>query len=148
MKDSDEPKPSSSERTNGETDPSEASSQLAIPAPPETKLPVQFNQQVNIYQIPQNAWDKLSPEQTMELTKVILSQSDSVDERHFKFAMDEAKRDHEGKRMCVRIGAIVAVAGLAGASLLALYGHELASVSISLPLVTILAVIVGNRFLG
>jgi hypothetical protein len=74
-----------------------ASLPVPLPPPPETKFPFQFNQQVNVYQIPQNAWDRLSATEIMELTKVIIEHSDVVDKRHFDYAMEEAKRDNEGK---------------------------------------------------
>jgi hypothetical protein len=79
-------------------EPVELEPQLPPVSPPSTKAPIQFNQQVNVYQqIPQSAWD---------------------------------------------------VAGFAATVFLATNGHELIALSISLPLATILAVIVGNRFLG
>jgi hypothetical protein len=77
-----------------------------VPAapPPETKLPIQFNQQVNVYQIPQNAWDRLSPQQTMELTKLVLEQADATDKRHFSYAMNQAKLDNDGRKLSIKIG--------------------------------------------
>jgi hypothetical protein len=125
-----------------------ASLPVPLVPPPETKLPFQFNQQINVYQIPQNAWDRLSASQIMDLTKMILAQADVVDKRHFDFAMGEAKRDDEGKKLSIKVGAGIALAAFIAAGLLALYGHELAAITISLPLATILAVIVGNRFLS
>lgn len=124
----------------------------SIPNPlatlPGTKLPVQFNQQVNVYNIPQSAWDRLNPDQVMELTKVILEQADATDKRHFEFAMNEAKLEDHGKKLSMKIGLGITVAGFAGAVALGFYGHELASLAVSLPITTILAVIVGNRFIG
>jgi hypothetical protein len=120
---------------------------VPVPPPPETQSPIQFNQQVNVYQIPQNAWDRLTPAQTMELTKMILDQAESTDKRHFEFALAQANSEDRGKKLCIWIGGFVALAGFAGASYLGIHGHEIAALSISLPLVTILAMIVGNRFL-
>jgi hypothetical protein len=76
-----------------------------------------------------------------------LIEADATDKRHFDYAMNQAKIDDDNQRLSIRIGALIAIAGFAGSALLAMYGHELAAVSISLPLTTVLAVIVGNRFL-
>jgi hypothetical protein len=120
---------------------------LPLSPPPETKFPLQFNQQVNVYQIPQNAWDRLTPQETVELTKVILEKADAADRRHFEFAMNQAKMEDAGRELSIKLGSVIALAGFIAAGVLAMYGHELAAVTISLPLATILAVIVGNRFL-
>jgi hypothetical protein len=45
---------------------------LPLSPPPETKFPLQFNQQVNVYQIPQNAWDRLTPQETVGGTSNLL----------------------------------------------------------------------------
>lgn len=89
-------KQSEPEKTNGDATVIQA---IPVPSspPPDTKIPIQFNQQVNVYQIPQNAWDRLTPVQVMELTKVILDQADATDKRHFEFATEQAKRDDSGK---------------------------------------------------
>jgi hypothetical protein len=59
--------------------------------PPATKAPVQFNQQVNlsIQQIPSTAWDRLAPEQIVDISKMIVNQIEATDKRHFDYAMDE-----------------------------------------------------------
>lgn len=45
-------------------------------------------------------------------------------------------------------GSVIAIAGFAATVYLATSGHEMIALTISLPLATILAIIVGNRFLG
>src|SRR6266571_1884452 len=52
-------------------------------SPPATKTPFQLNQQINIQQIPPKAWDKLSPDQIVELSKVIVAQIEKSDERQY-----------------------------------------------------------------
>lgn len=61
--------------------------------PPATKAPIQFNQQVNvsIQQIPPSAWDRLNPEQIMELSKDIIRQIDIADKREFEYALEEIR---------------------------------------------------------
>ena len=50
-----------------------------LPAPPQTKTPIQFNQQVNVYQqIPHSAWDGLSANQIVDLSKEILNPEGDV----------------------------------------------------------------------
>lgn len=76
---------------NGKQDPAEIVKaepvevdQLPPVTPPTTKAPVQFNQQVNVYQqIPQSAWDRLDAEQIMELSRRIIEQIDVADKRQF-----------------------------------------------------------------
>ena len=122
-----------------------------IPSPPptpDTKTPIQFNQQINVQNIPPSAWGILNSEQILELSKAIIHQTDVIDERHYKFAMDRANRDSTGKKWAMSIGGVITVAGFAITAYLADSGNTLAAVSISLPLATILAIVVGNRFLG
>jgi hypothetical protein len=118
--------------------------------PPQTKAPIQFNQQVNlsIQQIPQLAWDRLSPDQIVEISRMIVTQVDSTDKRHFDYAMDEVKRSASGKKIAMSCGAFVAIAGFGATAYLAMNNHELIALAIALPLSTIIAMIVGNRFLG
>jgi len=117
-------------------------------APPVTKTPVQFNQQVNIYQqIPQSAWDRLTAEQIVELSKVIVQQIDTADKRQFDYAISQANSEHSGKKIAVICGSAVAILGFSVTAYLALHGQVVPALSISLPLATILAVIVGRRFL-
>ena len=84
----------------------------------------------------------------MDLSKRIIEQIDVADKRQFEYAVAEANSQKSGKRTAICIGAIIAVAGFAATVFLASNGHEIIALSISLPLATILAVIVGNRFLG
>ena len=119
------------------------------PTPPNTKTPVQFNQQLNFYQqIPSSAWDGLSTEQIIDLSKSILMQMDRFDERQFKFAMDQAKKLDATRRRILLSASSVAIIGFATAAYLALNGHTFVAMSISIPLATILAVIVGNKIVG
>ena len=119
------------------------------PTPPQTKTPVQFNQQLNFYQqIPSSAWDDLSNDQIVDLSKSILIQMDRFDERQFKFAMDQAGKLDSTRRRILLAGSSVAIIGFATAAYLALNGHTFVAMSISIPLATILAVIVGNKIAG
>src|SRR5215469_8282070 len=123
--------------------------QLPAVTPPTTKAPVQFNQQVNIYQqIPQSAWDRLTPEHIMDLSKTIIQQIDVADKRQFDYALDQAKKDGTRKTQTTICGTIVAVIGFGFTAYLAMNGHEMIALSISLPLATILAIIVGNKLVG
>jgi hypothetical protein len=117
--------------------------------PPATKAPIQFNQQVNlsIQQIPSSAWDRLSPDQILEISKMIVTQIDSTDKRHFDYAMDAVKRSASGKRLSIACGSVIALAGFGATLYLSLQGHEFVAMGVALPLGTILAVIIGNRFL-
>lgn len=130
-------------------EPAEAEPQLPPVSPPSTKAPVQFNQQVNVYQqIPQSAWDRLTADQVLDLSKRIIEQIDVADRRQFDYALEDAKAQQSGKRTAIWVGALIAIAGFAATLFLATHGHELIALSVSLPLATILAVVVGNRFLG
>jgi hypothetical protein len=117
-------------------------------SPPQTKAPIQFNQQVNIYQqIPQSAWDRLNSEQVVELSKAIIQQIDNADKRQFDYVIEQANKEQSGKKMAIIAGSIVTVLGFAATAYLSLHGQTIAGLSISLPLATILAVLVGKRFL-
>jgi len=129
-------------------DPTAIEPELPPVSPPSTKAPVQFNQQVNVYQqIPLSAWDRLNADQIVELSKVILEQIDVADKRQFEYAIEQNRADGSGKKMALVCGAAIALGGFGGTVYLGMHGHELIALSIALPLATILAVIVGNRFL-
>jgi len=116
--------------------------------PPNTKTPVQFNQQVNIYQkIPPTAWDRLTPEQVVELSKVIVSQIDIADKRQFDYAVKQTESETAGKKIAIIWGASVAVVGFGCAAYLGIHGQAIVAVSISVPITTILAILIGKRFL-
>ena len=120
----------------------------AINLPP-TRAAVNFNQQVNNYQqIPPSAWDGLTPEQRLDLSKSILGQLDVMDKRHFDFAMDQAKKEGSKAKLSTICGLIITVAGFSVSGYLALHGQPLVGLSISTPLATILAIVVGNRFIS
>ena len=138
-------------KANGEvtkSDPVAAEPELPPVSPPSTKVPVQFNQQVNVYQqIPPSAWDRLSAEQIVELSKIIVHQIDIADKRQFDYAIEQNKAECSGKRMAMACGAVIRLGGFGGTMYLGMHNHELIALSIALPLATTLAVIVGNRFL-
>jgi hypothetical protein len=116
--------------------------------PPQTKTPITFNQQINYQQIPPSAWDGLTPEQRMELSKAILEKMDSMDERHYNFAVRHV--DIETKRGTIRAvcGTLIALLGFGLTAYLALHGQVFVGLTISLPLATIIAIVVGSRFVG
>jgi hypothetical protein len=119
-----------------------------VTPPSTTKSPAQFNQQINVYQqIPPSAWDRLTPEQIVDLSKVIVNQIDVADKRQFDYAVEQAKSETAGKKMAIICGAAITLAGFGATAYLAGHGHEMISLTVSLPLSTILAIIVGRRFL-
>ena len=122
---------------------------LPLVVPPQTSAPVQFNQQLNlsVQQIPPSAWDRLSAEQLVDISKMIVTQIDKTDQRHFDYAMEHVKRSASGKRVAIWCGGLIFFVGIAATSYLATHGHEISALAISLPLATILAIVVGNRFL-
>ena len=128
-------------------DPQVAEEPTLPPLPtPRTKTPVQFNQQVNVYQqIPSTAWDKLSNVQTFELTKQIIQAMDVIDKRHFDFAMDAAEKGSASDKRNTIVGGIIAVVGIGGAVFLGVTGHEAIAVAVAAPIATIIAVVVGRK---
>jgi hypothetical protein len=126
--------------------PSIRAEELPAINPPQTKTPVSFNQQVNNFQqIPPSAWDGLTPDQRMELTRQILAQMDSMDKRHYDFAVDHVKADARRGVIGAICGGIIAILGFSIAAYLATHGQTIVALSVSMPLATILAIIVGNR---
>ena len=124
------------------------SEHLPVLPPPNTKTPLQFNQQVNVYQqIPPNAWDTLSQAQVFELTKDILRLSDVIDKRHFDHATNMIDKRSARDKISMVIGGAIALLGIGGAIYLGTTGHDMIALSISLPLATILAVVVGRKLL-
>jgi hypothetical protein len=114
--------------------------------PPSTKTPFTFNQQVNIQNIPSKAWDKLSPEQIVDLSKTIIEQVDKIDRRHFDWAMDCAVRSEKTHKMAMSIGGGIAIVGILAVGYLSLEGHQLVAGMMGTFLATIIAVALGNRF--
>jgi len=122
--------------------------ELPLVTPPSTKTPVQFNQQVNVYpQIPVSAWDRLAPDQLVELAKIIVNQIDVADQRQFDYAIKQAESETSGKKIAIVCGSLVALAAFGGSAYLGTHGQVTVALSISLPITTILGVLVGKRFL-
>lgn len=117
--------------------------------PPQTKVGVQLNQQYNvsIQSIPTTAWDRLTPAQIVEVTRVIVEKADESDRRHFEYAMESVKQEECGKKRALIVGAVISIVAYGAAGWLGLDGHEIVAAIIALPLATVLAMIVGNRFL-
>lgn len=116
---------------------------------PQTKTPVSFNQQVNNFQqIPPSAWDGLTPEQRLDLTHSILTQMDSMDKRHYDFAVAHVQTEARRSTIGTICGAIIAITGFALSGFLSLRGQTIVALSITMPLATILAIVVGNRFVS
>ena len=117
--------------------------------PPQTRTPVSFNQQINNFQqIPPSAWDGLTPEQRLELTRTILIQMDSMDKRHYDFALHHIDTESRRGTTGAIVGGFVAVSGFVISGYLSLHNQTVVALSISTALATILAIIVGNRFVS
>ena len=132
----------------GEIVPAVKVEDLPAITPPQTKTPITFNQQNNFQQIPPSAWDGLTPAQRMDLSKAILFQMDTMDERHYKFAVKHVETETKQGTIRAICGTIITVAGFSFAAYLAMNGQTILAMSISLPLATILAIVVGNRFVS
>jgi len=146
--------PTDVERAAGSTgtapsEPAPSEPVLPIIVPPQTSAPVQFNQQLNlsVQQIPSSAWDRLSAAQIVDISKQIITQIDATDQRHFDYAMEKVRRSTSGRKVAIWCGGLIFLVGVAATTYLATHGHEMIALTISLPLATILAVVVGNRFL-
>lgn len=98
-----------------------------IPAnPPDTKTPVQLNQQVNVYQqIPANVWERFTPDQALQAMHLILEHAEQTDRRHFEFAMDQAKKAHASEKVRFWLGTAAYVLGYCVAAVLALQAHPI-----------------------
>jgi hypothetical protein len=116
--------------------------------PPSTKTPFQFNQQINIQQIPSRAWEKLSAEQIVDLTKAIVNQIEKSDERQFNWAVEQAKSSATTQRIAMAIGGLIAVGGVGLTTYLAMNGHSVVAGMIGTFLVTIISCTIGNRMFG
>jgi hypothetical protein len=139
MPDSDKP---------GDLEPKGSAEDLPPVIPPPTKAAFQFNQQVNIQPIPPRAWERLSPEQIVELSKDTMAQLDRMDQRHFDWAMNQARTSQTVQEKAMVIGGVIAVLGLVAVTYLAATGHEIVAAILGTFLATILAVVVGNRLFG
>jgi hypothetical protein len=116
---------------------------------PQTKTPVTFSQQVNNFQqIPPSAWDGLTPEQRLDLTRSILAQIDSMDKRHYDFAVAHVQTEARRSTIGTICGAAIAVLGFSISGYLSMHGQTIVALSITMPLATILAIVVGNRFVS
>jgi hypothetical protein len=118
--------------------------------PPQTSTPFLINQpsQVNIQQIPPKVWDRLSSDQIVDIAKMIVSQVEKMDDHQFDLAKERTKTGASTRTLALIVGAIVSLAGLAAATYLATHENAVVGGIIAAFLATILAVIVGNRFLG
>lgn len=144
----DEQTTSGSDQSKGEIVSAVKAEELPAISPPETKTPVTFNQQINVQQIPPSAWDGLTPAQRMELSKAILTQMDTMDDRHYKFALKRVETETTRGTIRTVCGTLIAISGFSFAAYLAMHEQTILAMTISLPLATILAIVVGNRFVG
>ena len=127
--------------------PLSSSSEDSLPPliPPQTRIPAQFNQQVNINQIPPHVLDKLSSNQIAELTAAILAQAERTDERRFTFARESASSSAKNATVSTIVGGVVALAGLVAVAYLAATGNGIVAGTLGGFLATIIAVAVGRR---
>jgi len=79
---------------------------------------------------------------------MIIKQIEITDQRHFDFARESVKRRAAGMIVAIICGSVIAVSGYASVVWLAVKGHDLAAAIVGLPITTVLAMVVGNRFLS
>jgi hypothetical protein len=99
-------------------------------------------------QIPSRAWEKLSADQIVDLTKTIVNQIEKSDERQFNWAVEQAKSSSTTQRLAMCIGGVIAVAGIGLTAYLAMSGHEVIAGMLGTFLVTIISCAIGNRMFG
>lgn len=116
------------------------------PPTPGTGAGIQLNQ-LNIQQIPPTALDRMSPDQVLAFYQSTLKHNDSADDRRFEFAMAHIEKEGAAAKRNVWIGGSLGIAGLVGACVLALHGHEAVAMAVVSFLATIMAVVVGSRLL-
>ena len=120
------------------------SATLAPAPPPPTDARLQFNQ-LNIQQIPQTALDRLPPENLVGLLESTLHQSDKMDERRFKYFMDQAEKEIRSQRLNTIAGIAIAIAGFSVTVALTHMGNDVAAGIVAALLATIIAVVVGSK---
>jgi hypothetical protein len=113
--------------------------------PPNTKTPFQVNQQFNIQQIPPRAWERLTSEQIVDVSKAVIDQVERMDQRHFTLALKQAERGEKQEELSTIIGGILAGAGILATTYLAVTGHDTIAAILGTFLASIIAVVVGNR---
>lgn len=112
---------------------------------PKTNAPIHVNQQFNIQRIPPKVWDKLSPEQIVDLSKTLFSQFEKIDDHHFELEMQRAKSAYSTMQRLAFIGGTVAIVGLGACVYLATHGSQMIAGIIATFLATIVAIVVGSR---
>ena len=112
---------------------------------PSTKTPFQVNQQFNIQQIPPRDWERLSPEQIVDVSKTVLDQVERTDQRQFTWAMKEVERAEKREKLSTFIGGILAAGGISATTYLAVGGHDVIAAVLGTFLASIIAVVVGSR---
>jgi fatty acid desaturase len=73
---------------------------------------------------------------------------DSMDKRHYDFAVTHVRAEATRSNVGSICGALIAVLGFSLSGYLSLHGETIVALSISMPLATILAIVVGNRFVS
>ena len=76
-----------------------------------------------------------------------MNQIDVADQRQFDYALKQTASESSGKKIAILCGAAVALVGFGGAAYLGVHGQATVALSISLPITTILAILIGKRFL-
>jgi len=72
---------------------------------------------------------------------------DTMDKRHFDYAMDQANKEESRTKLSTVCGCAITLAGFGVAGYLALHGQTIVALTVSMPLATILAIVVGKRFI-
>jgi hypothetical protein len=81
----------------------------------------------------------------VELSKRVLDHANELDKRAYEFAKERVGRDDQRGKRNLYLGSIIVVVAFLIAGYLSLHGHDFIASTISLPLVTLLAMLVGNK---
>jgi hypothetical protein len=79
------------------------------------------------------------------LSKRVLDHANELDKRAYEFAKERVGRDDQRGKRNLYLGSVIVVVAFSIAGYLSLHGHEFIASTISLPLVTLLAMLVGNK---
>lgn len=131
--------------------PPDPNSQDEKPGPnepaPKTDAPIAqvFNQQNNFNAIPTTAWDRLSSDQTVDLTKFLVENVSQTEEKRLNHEAHRLNIEAQRVNLSILIGFLLAVVGIAAIAYLGLNGQTQIAGNLATALTTLIAVVTGAR---
>jgi hypothetical protein len=118
---------------------------LTPPTEPKTSVPIRLEQAIGP-QIPITEWSKLSGDQFFSLASRIIELSGELEKKRLDQEQQRINHDDAVKARNLMAGILIVIVGIGAAVYLAINNQVSVALSITGPLATLVAVVIGRRF--